>query len=246
MVKFIKNYFKQAKRNYAVVGVSGGLDSSVVLVLCSQALGPKNIYPVYLPYQPLARQHHLVNIKKVLKLAKIPEKNLISEDISSQINTFQAKHPQISKIDLGNKMARERMAVLYYHARRLKGLVVGTSNRTEMLLGYFTLHGDGAYDIAPLAHLYKTEVRQLAKQLDLPEAIINQPPTAGLWPEQTDEDELGFTYEQADQVFKMAIDQKMTAQQIAKATGLSSPMINRILDRYHHHRFKLQPQPTMR
>lgn len=200
--KFIKDYFKKANRKTAVVGVSGGIDSSVVVVLCARALGASNIYPVYLPYQPFAKPENLKYIRAVLKLAKIPVKNFIIEDISSQIDAFKKKHPRIAKIDLGNKMARERMAILYFHSRRLKGLVVGASNRTEMLLGYFTLHGDGAWDLAPIACLYKTEVCQLAKKLKIPKAIIAAPPTAGLWPGQTDEKELGFTYEQADQVLQ--------------------------------------------
>ena len=239
VIKFIEDYFKRAGRRAAIVGLSGGLDSAVTVVLCSQALGPRHVYPVYLPYQPLAKFHDLVNIKKVLKLAKIPEKHLISEDITNPTNAFKKKHPKISKIDLGNKMARERMSLLYYHARRLKGLVVGTSNRTERLLGYFTLHGDGAWDLAPIAHLYKSEIRQLAKKLNLPEAIIAAPPTAGLWPGQTDEAELGFTYEQADKVLRQFIDQKKPAKQIEKS-NLPAKTISRILKRHRLHRFRLQ------
>jgi len=236
--KFIKSYFKKANRQVAILGVSGGLDSSITLVLCAKALGPASVFPIYLPYQPMINPQNIRNIKKVIKLAKIPKKNLIIESITGQINSFKKKHPDIDPVDLGNKTARERMSLLYFYARKLKGLVVGTGNKSEMLLGYFTLHGDGAWDLAPIAHLYKTETRQLAKKLSIPAEIISQPPTAGFWSGQTDEKELGFTYKQADKVLRQFIDQKVPPSKI-KHAGISTKIIKRILNRYQTNRFKL-------
>lgn len=245
ILKFIKNYFHRSGRQAAVVGVSGGVDSSTVLTLCAKALGPQRVYPVYIPYQPVTARKTLENVKKVMKLAKIPKKNLLIEDITDQINVFMKKHSGITKIDLGNKIARERMSLLYYHARRLKGLVVGTSNKSESLLGYFTLHGDGAWDIGPIAHLYKTEVKKLARSLGVPREIIDTPPTAGLWRSQTDEGELGFSYEIADSILKKYHDQKLSPSEIEK-TGIPKQTISRVLARYRANRFKLQLPGTMR
>jgi NAD+ synthase len=243
--KFIKNYFTQAGRQKAVIGVSGGLDSSVTCFLCCQALGSQNVFPIFIPYQPFSAKKSFANVKRIIKLAKIPEKNFIVEDITSQLNVFKKKHPEISKIDFGNKIARERMSVLYYYARKLKGLVVGTSNKSELLLGYFTLHGDGATDLTPLAHLYKTEVKKLAKLLGVPQVIINSVPSAGLWFGQTDEGELGFSYEIADKILKKFVDKKLSAKQIEK-TGIPIQSISRVLQRYQINKFKLSPIGSIR
>lgn len=249
IINFIRSFFKKANRKTVVLGLSGGIDSSLTCLLCSQALGPKNIFPLYLPYFPSSPSHPFSpsSLKKVLRLCQIPQKNLVLEDITSQIEAFRKKHPQISKIDLGNKMVRERMSILYYYARKLKGLVVGTSNLSEILLGYFTLHGDGAWDLAPLAHLYKTEVIKLAKHLNLPQEIINQKPTAGLWPGQTDEAELGFTYSQADKILKKYLNKgKFTLSEakfdLAKSKG-PNPLVLKVLSRVRANAFKLQDFP---
>jgi len=238
-VNFIKNYFQKAGRKKAIIGLSGGLDSSVVCLLCAQALGPKFVYPIFLPYRPFTPKESLENVKKIIKLAKIPTKNLIVEEITEQINVFRKRHPKISKIDLGNKICRERMSLLYYYARNLNGLVVGTSNKSELLLGYFTLHGDSAWDLAPIAHLYKTEVKKMARILNIPKEIIEVLPSAGLWLGQTDEEELGFSYEIADKILKKLIDQKIPSNKIEKM-GISKQTISRVLRRYQENKFKLK------
>ena len=245
MIEFIRLFFKKANRKNAVIGLSGGIDSSTVVALSAQALGPKAVYPVFMPYyQPFRLTKSFRNAKKLIQLTKIPLKNFIIEEISAQINAFKKQHGRISKIDLGNKMARERMSLLYYYARKLNGLVVGTSNKSESLLGYFTLHGDGAWDLAPIAHLYKAEVKELARFLKIPPAIIKARPSAGLWPGQTDEAELGFSYQTADQILKKFIEQKMSPAQIEK-TGISKQIISRVLKRYRDSQFKLRPPETM-
>lgn len=239
IIEFIRDYFKKTKRKVAVIGLSGGLDSSVVTLLCTKALSPKFVYPIFMPYYPITTKTSFENAKKVIKLAKIPQKNFIIEEITDQINVFKKKHPQISKIDLGNKICRERMSLLYYYARQLAGLVVGTSDKSEILLGYFTLHGDGAWDIAPTAHLYKTEVKRLAKDLGIPQEIIDIPPSPGLWIGQTAKKELGFSYQIADRILAKLVDQKMSPKQIEK-TGIPKRTISRVLQRYQENQFKLQ------
>lgn len=244
IVKFLRDYFKKNRKKTAVVGVSGGLDSSVVCLLCAQALGSNFVYPLFIPYRPFTVKKSLENVRKIVKLAKIPEENLIIEEITEQINLFKKNHPEISRIDLGNKISRERMSLLYFYARRLDGLVVGTSNKSERLLGYFTLHGDGAWDIGPIAHLYKTEVRKLAEILKLPKGIIKAAPSAGFWPSQTDEKELGFSYQTADKILKLFIEEKLSPSQIEKK-GFSRLVIRRVLDRYQKNKFKLKQRGVM-
>lgn len=239
IIKFIKDYFEKTGRKTAVIGLSGGLDSSVVCLLASRALGSEFVYPIFMGYYPFTSQKSLERVKKLVYLAKIPKKNLIIEDITLQLNVFKKKHPKISKIDFGNKMARERMSILYYYARKLKGLVIGTSDKSEMLLGYFTLHGDGAWDLAPIAHLYKTEVKKLAKYLGVPQEIINEPSSPGLWSGQTAGKELGFSYQIADKILEKFVDQKLSPGQIEK-TGISKEIISRVLKRHQENRFKLK------
>lgn len=235
--KFIKEFFIQSGRKNAIIGVSGGLDSSVAFFVCCRALGFEYVYPVYIPYKPFTSKESFENVKKLVNLAKIPKNNFIIEDITGQLDIFKEKHPDVSKIDFGNKIARERMSLLYYYARKLNGLVIGASNKSEILLGYFTLHGDGAADLKPLAHLYKNEVKNLAKKLEIPEEIICAVPSADLWPGQTDEEELGFSYEMADKILKKYVDEKLSIEQIAK-TGISEEIISRVIQRYQTNKFK--------
>lgn len=242
IINFIRSFFKKANRQKAVLGLSGGIDSSLVCLLCSQALGPKNVFPIFMPYRP--KVHPELACSEPVEPVEGPQKNLIIEDITPQINAFLKNHPHLSKIDLGNKMVRERMSILYYYARKLKGLVVGTSNKSEILLGYFTLHGDGAWDLAPLAHLYKTEVIRLAKHLGLPQEIINQKPTAGLWPGQTDEAELGFTYSQADKILKKYLGKYIP--KLPKLPKHPKPLVRQVLSRVHANAFKLKYIPYER
>lgn len=239
IIKFLKDYFKKANRQNAIIGLSGGLDSSVVCLLCSQALSPKFVYPIFIPYYPFTSKESFENAKKIVNLAKISKENFIIEDITAQLDVFKKSHKKISKIDFGNKMARERMSVLYYYARKMNGLVVGTSDKSEILLGYFTLHGDGAWDLAPIAHLYKTEVKKLAENLGVPKEIINEAPSPGLWKNQTAEKELGFSYEIADKILEKFIEQKLSPKQIEK-TGISKQVISRVLQRYQENKFKLK------
>lgn len=245
IIDFIKSYFRKTKRWKAVIGLSGGLDSSVVCLLASRALGSEFVYPIFMPYKPFSSKKSYKNVKKIVKLAKIPKGNFIIEDITAQLNVFLKKHPKIDKIDFGNKIARERMSVLYYYARKLKGLVVGTSDKSEMLLGYFTLHGDGAWDLAPVARLYKTEVKKLARLLKIPQEIIDSPSSPGLWQGQTAKKELGFSYQIADKILEKFVDQKLSPKKIEK-TGISKQTISRVLKRYQENRFKLQSAGVMR
>ncbi len=194
IIAFIKKTFQKEGFKKAIIAVSGGLDSSVALVLTAKALGAENVYTLQLPY----KKQCLENSDLILDFARIPAGNRIKIDIGTAVDAFKVK----DKIRLGNIMARVRMIYSFDQAKRLNALVVGAENKSEKLLGYYTRFGDEAADIEPIIHLYKTQVKQLADELGIPKEILQAPPTAGLWPGQTDEKELGFSYEMADLVLQ--------------------------------------------
>ncbi|MCX6816657.1 MAG: NAD(+) synthase [Candidatus Beckwithbacteria bacterium] len=193
-IEFIKAIFEKEKKSKAVVAVSGGIDSSVVLVLMVKALGAENVYAMQLPY----KNQSVENSSLIIDWVKISAENRVKINIAKIVDGFGVK----DKVRLGNIMARVRMIYTFDQAKKLKALVVGTENKSEKLLGYYTRYGDEASDIEPIIHLYKTQVCQLAKELKIPEKIIKQAPSAGLWQGQTDEGDLGFSYEEVEGYFK--------------------------------------------
>jgi len=185
IVEFIR---KHCKDKAAIIGLSGGIDSAVVARLCTLALGRENVILVSIPYE--TRDEYLQSI------------------FCKQFNQYFITHYLATALDednrlvFGNYIARMRMATLYYYANKHNGLVIGTTNKSEWLTGYFTKYGDGGVDIEPIIGLYKTQVYQLARYLGVPQEIIDAKPTAGLWEGQTDEEELGMTYEELDKILE--------------------------------------------
>lgn len=227
IVGFIKKTLINQGFNRVVIGVSGGLDSITVLCLLRKALGPEKIIAVYFPHvnSPELDKELLVKIK-------IP----INEIVKEFIKKINIKGEDInSKIRAGNVIARIRMIFLFDLAKKYRALVCGTENRSEKLLGYYTRFGDQASDFEPISHLYKSQVKQLAMYLGVPRKIINRTPTAGLWLGQTDEGELGFSYEEVDKVLCLYCDKKMTVEQITK---LGFAKAKKIITRYKQNRFK--------
>jgi len=185
-----------------VVGVSGGLDSSVVVTLLSLSLGKKNAIGVIMPYD-VTREEDTRDATEVLESLGVRSYRI---DISPMVDDYFKNFPTADKVRRGNKMARERMSVLYDISALENALVIGTGNKTEYNLGYSTLFGDAACAIAPIGDLYKTEVRKLASHMGVLEKIIKKVPTAGLWKGQTDEGELGYTYDEIDKLLYYIID----------------------------------------
>lgn len=208
VVTFIKQVFRREKIKKAVVAVSGGIDSSLVLTLTVKALGAKNVFALQLPYGRQSTQ--LSDL--IVDFVKTPPTNRRRVNIKTAVDSFKVK----DKTRLGNIMARARMIYAYDLAKKLGALVVGTENKSEKLLGYYTRFGDEASDLEPIIHLYKTQVRQLALKFALPEAIINQTPSAGLWQGQTDQQELGFSYDVADQVLQGKKSNKKVLNRLKK------------------------------
>lgn len=197
LVDWLKKQVKEAGCEGAVVGMSGGIDSSVTSVLCKKAF-PENTLGLILPCH--SKQEDVEDAKLVAKKFDIETKviNLDKSFDSLLMELEEGARPKENTLPVANIKPRLRMTALYYYAGKLDRLVVGTDNRSELKVGYFTKHGDGGVDIAPLGNLVKTEVKHLATHLDIPERIIKRPPSAGLWEDQTDEGELGITYEELD------------------------------------------------
>ncbi len=255
IINFLQKTFKEQKIDKVVFGLSGGIDSMTVLYLLREVFPAKNIYAVQMDYFP--REKTTTDLKEVnfinISIKKIVEefnKSIMKVKIpflrqslgapfgvkrsKKTVSSFQ--YDNESKIRLGNIMVRVRMIMLFDLAKKLNAMVSGTENKSERLLGYFTRFGDAASDIEPIAYLYKTQVLQLAKYLKVPQDIIDQSPTAGLWEGQTDEDEFGFTYKEADQVLYL-MDGRL--QDINKIKSQFSNA-EKIIKRVQANQFKLQ------
>lgn len=230
--KFFKKTFKQTGIHNAVIGLSGGIDSVTSFFLLRRVLKPEHIHVAHLYYF----EPHTKQINTILKDSHIPPKNIHLISIRPMVDMFKKKLQVEDNIRLGNIMARVRMIVLYDLSKKYNALVCGTENKTESLLGYFTRFGDEASDIEPIRHLYKTQVYILAKYLGVPKEIIEQKPTAGLWHGQTDEDEFGFSYEEADQVLQLYYDEKKPLKEIQKNFKNAEKIVNFSLKNSYKHK----------
>jgi NAD+ synthase len=221
-----------------VIGLSGGIDSALSFALAVEALGRENVLGVRMPYKASSAdslEHAGLLIEQFGTQSETVE-------ITDMVEPFFAQDGEMSKQRKGNIMARQRMIVLYDRSETFKGLVVGTSNKTEILLGYSTLWGDMASALNPIGDLYKTQLRQLARALGIPDAIIDKPPSADLWVGQTDEGELGFTYEQADKLLYLLVDQRFSARELIEE-GFDEKFVHLILTRVRRNQFKRMMPP---
>lgn len=215
LIGFLKDVFREQGLSCAVIGLSGGVDSSTSFVLTVRALSEDNVYPVLMPYGALSTQGVLDAMNLITEL-KIPIGHITRIDIRPIVDATIGKELSVDNIRKGNIMARARMIVLFDQAKKRNALVVGTENKSEHYLGYFTRFGDEASDIEPLRNLYKTQVYELAKYLGIPEQILTKKPTAGLWEGQTDEGEFGFAYKDADEILYRLFDEKKSKEEVIK------------------------------
>lgn len=236
IVSFIKETAGRTGFSRMVLGLSGGIDSAVVCCLAVSALGNKNVLPILLPYGKL-NEKAKEDARLVIESLQIPSSNITTLDIQKIVDQFVGSDFGTDKLRKGNVIARVRMTCLFDLAKKYRALVLGTENKTENLLGYYTRFGDSASDIEPLVHLYKTQVRQLAAYLKIPEKIISNIPTAGLWQGQTDEGEFGFSYDLADRILFYFFDRKLKEEEIIKK-GISEETVNKVLERFKANSFK--------
>ena len=233
VIEWLQKIFTQTKQTKIVVGLSGGLDSTVVAYLAERAFGSKNIICVKLPYKTSSKAS-ITDADKVIKLLGVESRNI---DITNIADSFTKSLSKADPTRFGNVLARIRMTVLFDIAAENNGVVLGTSNKSELLLGYGTLHGDLASIINPIAGFYKSQIRLLAEHLDVPSEIIEKAPSADLFVGQTDEKDFGFTYKQADEIMYSIFDEKNSK---IKTTNLGFDMddINEVLDRVESNKFK--------
>jgi len=238
IISFLKEEFVVRSKTKAILALSGGIDSALCAYLCKKA--GLDLYVVALPYREKGDDG--LKIAEDLGLASDHIFTIDIGDIVDAAEKSLDKTIELDPSDKGNIMARARMIVQYAIARRLGGLVIGTENLSEYYLGYFTLFGDQACDISPISCLWKTQVWELSEYVGVPKWVINRLPTAGLWEGQTDEGELGFSYQDADQILHLSFVEKKSRDEIIKK-GFTADVVDRILERVKNTEYKRQPCP---
>jgi NAD+ synthase len=238
IAEFIRGQLRQAGFERAVLGLSGGIDSAVVAFLVAEAIGPERLLAVLMPYRtssPASRSDAEAVVARLGCASDIV-------DISPMVDGFFANDPDASSMRRGNFMARQRMAVLYDRSVTWSGLVVGTGNKTESLIGYTTLFGDSACAFNPIGDLYKSQIRQLAEALGVPEAIIRKAPSADLWPGQTDEAEADISYPVLDRLLFWRVDKRRSVDEVV-AMGFERALVDRVDRMIAGSEFKRQVPP---
>jgi NAD+ synthase len=236
LVHFLREEVRHVGFSRAVLGISGGVDSAVVAALCARAFGPENVLGAILPYRtshPDSEAHARVLADQLgIRTRRV--------DITSMADGYLAEQKIDDRHRRGNVFVRCRMIVLYDFSAEFKGLVVGTSNKTELLLGYTTQWGDSASALNPIGDLYKNQIYQLARYLEIPRAILEKPPSADLFQGQTDESELGFRYEDIDRLLYLMVDERRKEEELV-AAGFSIDFVRRIAARIAGTQFKRVP-----
>jgi NAD+ synthase len=233
LTRFIHEEVCKIGLKKGVLGLSGGIDSAVVAFLAAEALGPQNVCACILPYKTSSPES-MLHARMVVEQLKI---HSLSVDITPAIDAYFSIFTEADMVRRGNKMARERMSILYDQSAARSALVLGTSNKSELLLGYGTIFGDMASALNPIGDLYKSQVRQLAEALGVPKAIIEKKPSADLWEGQTDEQELGFTYSQVDQLLYCMVDLRLNRAELIDQ-GFAPAFIDAVYGKVQNSHFK--------
>lgn len=233
LVGFVRDEVRKVGIRKAVLGLSGGIDSALVAFIAAEALGPDNVHAICMPYRtsnPESEAHaRLVAEACGIHFSVIP--------ITAMVDAYFDSFPEADNMRRGNKMARERMTILFDHSALLPALVLGTSNKTELLLGYGTLYGDMASALNPIGDLYKSHVWQLSEAIGVPREVIDKKPSADLWAGQTDEEELGFSYRQVDELLYRMVDLRLTRTELINE-GFEAAFIDLIYRRVQNSHFK--------
>ncbi|MDQ6694565.1 MAG: NAD+ synthase [Chloroflexota bacterium] len=233
LVEFIRNEVRKFGFNRVVLGLSGGIDSALAAVLAAEALGPENVVGLILPYKsssPESEGHARLLIEQLgIAHDKI--------EITQMAEPLFAYYGEMSNLRRGNVLARLRMVAVFDRSSAENALVLGTSNKTEYLLGYTTWYGDSAASIQPLGDLYKTQVRALSRAVGVPAPIVDKKPSADLWPGQTDESEMGLSYDEVDQVLYLLVDERLDPEWVVKL-GFSQALVDRVVNSVRNMQFK--------
>lgn len=235
---FIKSEVTRMGFTQAIVNLSGGLDSALSCALAAEALGPENVFALRLPYRT-SSPDSLAHAQLVIDQFRVQSETI---DITGTVDPLIDSDPDMSDKRKGNIMARARMIALYDRSEVFRALPIGTSNKTEILLGYTTMWGDMASALNPIGDLYKTQVRQLSRALEIPGVIIDKPPSADLWAGQTDEGELGFTYEEVDKLLFLLVDQRYSVQECVEE-GFDAKFVDSVMTRVRRNQFKRMMPP---
>jgi len=233
LVGFVHDEVTKIGVKKGVLGLSGGIDSALVAYIAAEALGPENVHAYTMPYRT-SNPESEAHAKLVADRLGI---NYHVLEITPMVDAYFALVPDADNMRRGNKMARERMTVLYDHSAAVGGLVLGTSNKTELLLGYGTLHGDMASALNPIGDIYKSQVWELSEAMGVPREVIDKKPSADLWAGQTDEQELGFSYRDADELLFRMVDQRMTRDELI-AAGFAPQFIDNVQAKVQGSHFK--------
>jgi NAD+ synthase len=243
IVAFIRSQMEQAGFGRLVIGLSGGMDSAAVAFLAARAIGPENLLAIRMPYRASSAASETDALRVVEALGCRTERVDITPMVEPMLALVTGDDEAALNVRRGNVMARQRMIVLYDRSAAEDALVIGTSNKTEALLGYGTLHGDMAAALAPIGDLYKTQLRAVARELGVPEEVVAKAPSADLWPGQTDEGELGRSYEALDRALYALVDRRWTVDRCVRA-GLPRDLVEWVERRVARMEFKRQLPPV--
>ncbi len=243
IVGFIRAQMAQTGFSRLVVGLSGGVDSATVAFLAARAIDPENLLAVRMPYRTSSEASETDALRVVDVLGCRTERVEITPMVEPMLELITGEDEAPLNVRRGNVMARQRMIVLYDRSADFDALVIGTSNKTEALLGYGTLYGDMAAALAPIGDLYKTQLRAVATELGVPQEILDKPPSADLWPGQTDEDELGRSYDLLDRALFALVDRRWSVDRCV-AAGLDRSLVEWVAGRVARMEFKRQPPPV--
>jgi NAD+ synthase len=233
LVGFLREEIHKVGLRKGVLGLSGGIDSALVAFLAAEALGPENVYGVCMPYRT-SNPESEAHARQVAEACGI---NFSVVPITPMVDAYFEQFPEADNMRRGNKMARERMTVLFDHSVVHGALVLGTSNKTELLLGYGTLYGDMASALNPIGDLYKSQVWQLSAALGVPQEVVEKKPSADLWAGQTDEQELGFTYREVDELLYQMVDQRASRAELI-AAGFAADFVETVHAKVQNSHFK--------
>ena len=233
LVEFLRESFKKAGFSKAVLGLSGGIDSALVAYLLRDALGKENVLAIMMPYKS-SNPDSLNHAKLVIEDLGINSKTI---EITDMIDAYFKNEEEATSLRMGNKMARERMSILFDYSSKENALVIGTSNKTEIYLGYSTQFGDSACALNPIGDLYKTNIWDLSRYLKIPNELIEKKPSADLWEGQTDEQEMGLTYKEADQVLYRMLEENKKVEEVL-AEGFNKDLVDNIVKRMNRSEYK--------